>query len=87
MMKLCHLGEDKMIEEMKEKYEKLIGNTRKISLSICYEGKDITQFIQDDLLNFSQSDSLNEFDTIEMTLQDRKQLWISGWKPLKGDKI
>lgn len=76
-----------MIEKIKEDYKKLVGDTRRISLSICYEGKDITQFIQDDLLNFSQSDSLNEFDTIEMTLQDRKQLWISGWKPLKGDKI
>lgn len=64
-----------------------IGDTRKLELQILYEGKDITAYINHDLISFSHSDSLNEFDTIELTIQNRKMLWLDNWAPLKGEKI
>lgn len=64
-----------------------VGDTRKIELEVFYEGKNITTYIQNDLINFSQSDSLNEFDTIELTIQNREWVWIDGWAPLKGEKL
>lgn len=65
----------------------LIENGRKIELQILYEGKDITTYIDKDLINFSHSDSLNEFDTIDLTIQNRDFKWIENWAPLKGEKI
>lgn len=64
-----------------------IGDTRKLELQVLYEGKDITAYINHDLISFSHSDSLNEFDTLEIVIQNRKMLWIDGWAPLKGEKI
>lgn len=65
----------------------ILGNTRRVELQILYEGKDITTYIDKDLTNFSHSDSLNEFDTLEMTIQNRDFKWIDTWAPLKGEKI
>lgn len=65
----------------------VIENGRKLELQILYEGKDITKYIDKDLLNFTHSDSINEFDTIDLTIQNRELLWINGWAPLKGEKI
>ncbi|WP_462355112.1 phage late control D family protein [Fusobacterium ulcerans] len=70
-----------------EKMIELIGNTRRMELEIIYEGKDITKYISPDLIDFSQSDSLNEFDTINLTIQNRDMNWMKSWNPLKGDKI
>lgn len=67
--------------------KKVIGEAREIKLEVFYEGKDISDYIHKDLINFSQSDSLNEFDTIELSLENRDRLWMNGWKPLKGEKI
>lgn len=64
-----------------------VEDTRRLELQVLYEGKDLTAYIEKDLINFSHSDSLNEFDTIEMTIQNRKLLWMKGWAPLKGEKI
>lgn len=65
----------------------VIENGRKLELQILYEGKDITKYIDKDLLSFTSSDSINEFDTIDLTIQNRELLWINGWAPLKGEKI
>lgn len=67
--------------------DNVVGNTRKIELQILYEGTNITKYIQKDLISFTQSDSLNEFDTIELAIQNREELWISSWAPLKGEKL
>lgn len=72
---------------LNEDLKKVIGEARKIKLEVFYEGKDISDYIHKDLINFSQSDSLNEFDTIELSLENRDRLWMNGWKPLKGEKI
>ncbi|WP_443863814.1 phage late control D family protein [Fusobacterium ulcerans] len=72
---------------LNEDLKKVIGEAREIKLEVFYEGKDITDYIHKDLINFSQSDSLNEFDTIELSLENRDRLWMNGWKPLKGEKI
>lgn len=66
-----------------EKMIELIGNTRRMELEIIYEGKDITKYISPDLIDFSQSDSLNEFDTINLTIQNRDMNWMKSWNPLK----
>ena len=67
--------------------DNVIGNTRRIELQILYEGKNITKYIHNDLLSFTQSDSLNEFDTLDLSIQNREGLWISSWAPLKGEKL
>lgn len=72
---------------LNEDLKKVIGEAREIKLEVFYEGKDISDYIHKDLINFSQSDSLNEFDTIELSLENRDRLWMNGWKPLKGEKI
>lgn len=72
---------------LNEDLKKVIGEARKIKLEVFYEGKDISDYIHKDLLNFSQSDSLNEFDTIELSLENRDRLWMNGWKPLKGERL
>lgn len=64
-----------------------IGDTRRLELKVLYEGKDITAYIEKDLISFSHSDSINEFDTLEITIQNNKMLWIDNWAPLKGEKV
>lgn len=72
---------------LNEDLKRVIGEAREIKLEVFYEGKDISDYIHKDLINFSQSDSLNEFDTIELSLENRDRIWMNGWKPLKGEKI
>lgn len=65
----------------------LIKNARRLELQIFYEGKNITTYIEKDLTDISHSDSLNEFDTLEITIQNRDLLWMNNWTPLKGEKL
>lgn len=65
----------------------LINNARRLEFQIFYEGKNITAYVEKDLTNISHSDSLNEFDTLELTIQNRNLLWMDSWAPLKGEKI
>lgn len=60
---------------------------RRVSLSIFYEGKDITKEIHKQLIACSQSDSINQLDALELTLENRDMLWISSWIPQKGEKL
>lgn len=65
----------------------LIKDSRQLEIKLLYEGKDITKYIDKDLINLSYSDSLNEFDTFEITIQNRDLLWMNNWTPLKGEKL
>ena len=60
---------------------------RRGSLVIIYEGEDISLDIGDSILDCTYRDSINEFDTIDLTLEDRKGLWIGDWSPQRGEKI
>lgn len=68
-----HLGEDEI--------------ARRGSLVVIYEGKNISKDIADSILECTYRDSINEFDTIDLTLEDRHGLWIGAWSPQKGDKL
>ncbi|SKA01836.1 hypothetical protein SAMN02745174_02290 [Cetobacterium ceti] len=72
-MKILPLGEDDI--------------ARRGSLVILYEGKDISKDIADSIINCVYRDSINEFDTIDLTLEDKKGLWMGCWFPQRGDKI
>lgn len=72
-MEILHRGEDKL--------------GRRIELSIIFEGKDITKDISDSIISCNYRDSINEFDTAELTLHDREGFWIGSWAPQKGDKM
>lgn len=72
---------------MLDLFNNSVADTRRIELQVFYEGKNITTYIQNDLISFSQSDSLNEFDTLELSIQNREWVWIDSWAPLKGEKI
>ena len=63
-------------------------NTRKIELEVLYKGKNISDYINKDLLNFSIEDSAsNESDVISIKLQDIKQNWLKHWIVANGDNI
>lgn len=51
-----------------------IKNAHRLELQIFYEEKNITTYIEKDLTDISHSDSLNEFDTLEITIQNRNLL-------------
>lgn len=70
------------IEELKNKNVK---DPRKSRIEIFYEGKNITQNIHNQLLSCSQSDSINELDSLELTLENKGMYWLGSWFPQKGD--
>ncbi|MGL4566914.1 MAG: phage late control D family protein [Fusobacteriaceae bacterium] len=72
-MKILHRGEDEL--------------GRRVELLITYEGQDISLDISDSIISLNHRDTLNEFDTLELTLHDRKGDWIGGWLPQKGEKL
>ena len=70
------------IEELENKNVK---DPRKSRIEIFYEGKNITQNIHNQLLSCSQSDSINELDSLELTLENKEMYWLGSWFPQKGD--
>ena len=70
---------------LSEEIKKIVSNSRKLKLKVLYENTDITKYIDQDLISFSYSDSLNEFDTLDLTIHNRELLWMNDWNPLKGD--
>lgn len=62
-------------------------NARRTEITIIYEGKNITKEIHSQLTSCSQSDSINQLDTLELTLENRDMLWISSWMPQKGETL
>lgn len=68
-------------------FDKNISNSRKTSINIIYEGKNITKDLKDSLLSCSQSDSLNELDSLELSLENKEMLWMNSWYPKKGETL
>lgn len=62
-------------------------NARRLKLNILYEGTNITKEIASNLLSCSQSDSINELDSFNISIENREMLWLDSWLPLKGDTI
>lgn len=60
---------------------------RRLKLNIEYEGKNITKEISKNLISCSQSDSINELDSLDLTIENRDLLWLDSWLPSKGDCI
>lgn len=58
---------------------------RSVSVLITYDNKDISKDIAAFLKSFSFSDAMsNEADSIDITLEDRTELWEGDWLPDKG---
>lgn len=61
---------------------------RRSSVLVNYQGVDISNEIQNDLLSFSYADNASgEADSINLTLKDEKKKWLKNWFPEKGDVI
>lgn len=60
---------------------------RKISVGIFYNGHDVGGDLSPYLKSFSYSDSMDESDSISLTLDDRDKRWIGEWFPVNGDRI
>lgn len=67
---------------------KKIMDGRRVSVVIDYNGKNIDQYLQNDLISFSYNDAgSGEMDDISLQLDDRGGKWLRAWKPEKGDTI
>ena len=63
-------------------------NSRKAELSINYEGKNITNQIEQYIKSIVYTDvASGSSDTITLELIDRDKKWMGAWKPSKGDAI
>lgn len=60
---------------------------RRTDVYIEYENKDISADIKPYLLNFSYQDNEDEADDLQITLEDKAQLWQKDWFPKKGAKL
>lgn len=67
--------------------QNLVQDARRIELEVIYEGSNITSYISNDILSLTYSDSFNEFDSIDLSIENRDNRWLEGWSPLKGEKI
>lgn len=62
--------------------------TRRASIKLIYEGKNITKEIAPDLKSFTYNDNASgSADDVAIQLKDDLGKWISGWFPSKGDII
>lgn len=62
--------------------------TRQAWLQVQYESTDITADLQPHLKGWSYTDNLSgQSDDLQITLEDRQQLWIGDWFPEAGDKL
>ena len=63
-------------------------NSRRTTINILYQGKDITRDLAPALLSFAFTDNAKDTaDDIAITLEDRTGLWLHDWTPSKGDVI
>lgn len=61
---------------------------RQAWLEVKYENKDITANLQPHLKGWSYTDNLSgQADDLQITLEDRQQLWIGDWFPDIGAKL
>lgn len=61
--------------------------SRRTEVYIEYENKDISADIKPYLLDFSYQDNEDEADDLQITLEDKKELWQKDWFPERGAKI
>ena len=62
--------------------------TRRTTINILYQGKDITKDLAPSLLSFTFTDNAKgTADDIAITLEDRSGIWLHDWTPAKGDVI
>ncbi len=62
--------------------------SRRTSINILYQGKDITKDLAPELLSFTFTDNAKgTADDITLTLEDRSGTWLHDWTPTKGDVI
>ncbi len=65
-----------------------MNNSRRVSLDVIYQGKIISKYINDDLIDFSINDSANQSsDDITISLNDKEHKWLKNWVTEAGDKI
>ena len=61
---------------------------RRASLSVIYEGADISADIADMVKSFSFTDNAHgQADDLEITVHDRDSLWIADWFPDQGAEL
>jgi len=61
---------------------------RRVLLQLMYQGIDISEVIANSLIQFSYSDNASgTLDDLQITLEDRGQLWQGSWSPSEGDRI
>lgn len=61
---------------------------RHMRVKLQYDGEDISENIAPFLKSFQFKDSVsNEADDIQVTLEDRQELWESDWFPTKGSTL
>jgi phage protein D len=62
--------------------------TRRASIQLIYEGKNITDDVTPDLKSFTYNDNASGMsDDVSIELKDDSRKWISSWAPAKGDII
>lgn len=65
------------------------GNMRHVEYGIEYEGKNITDNVQGDLLSFSYAEHAggDQSDSLSLKFQNKSRKWMSGWMPAHGDRL
>lgn len=67
---------------------KAVTEGRRVSVVIDYNGKNIDEYLQSELISFTYKDAgSGEQDDISLQLDDRGGKWLRAWKPDVGDKI
>lgn len=60
---------------------------RMVKTDILYNGVDANRDISDVLSDFDFTDSIEESDSISLTLGDREKMWAGTFMPVNGDRI
>lgn len=64
-----------------------MGKADRTKLKVVYKGKDISKEIQEYILDFSYTDNDNDAEDLQLTLENKEELWYKEWFPEKGDTI
>lgn len=58
---------------------------RRTGLSVTYNNKELTDELNDDLIDWTYTDNLSgEIDDLQIVLQDAEVHWLNDWFPTKG---
>ncbi|WP_163538309.1 contractile injection system protein, VgrG/Pvc8 family [Gracilibacillus sp. YIM 98692] len=62
--------------------------SRKSFVEVEYQGVDITDDVQKDLLDFEYTDNASgDSDSVRLSMKDEKKIWLKHWFPEKGDVV